>query len=320
MIKLSVLVTFYNQEQYVDRTLKSIFDQKVNFEYEVIVGDDGSSDGTIKKIEEWQKKYPGKIEVYIQPREDRKYLSGERASCNRISLLKHVKGEYFMYLDGDDSYCDNLKFQKQVDILDSNSDCSCCAHNVSFVHLDGKETILKTWFKNTKKINFSYYWWKGYFHPDSLMFRSSNIEQKEKYEHPLFFNDNYITYVFAHNGKIYFLSDVMACYYETENGIWNGQSKLIGWIRTVTIYEYLQNLYKENRIVNWLRIVPLYHLILKHSDECSKEKIEPYIRIAKKYKTPKIARLQGNNKLTLKAMRLGYDCLYYLNAFVKRLF
>lgn len=45
MVKLSILVTFYNQEEYVDRAMNSIFSQKTNFDYEIIIGDDGSSDG-----------------------------------------------------------------------------------------------------------------------------------------------------------------------------------------------------------------------------------------------------------------------------------
>ena len=317
-IKLSVLVTFYNQEDYVDRAFDSIFRQKVSFPFEVLVGDDGSSDGTIDKVKEWQKRFPDIIRIYIQPRENRKYLSGERASGNRLSLLEHINGEYFMYLDGDDCYCDDYKFQKQVDILDANPDCSCCSHNVSFVHLDGSSTVLKTWFNKSGKISFPYYWWKGYFHPDSLMFRSENIHQNIDYRHRLFFNDNFITYVFAHMGKIYFLTDVMACYYETDNGIWNGQSKIVGWIRTVTIYEYLWNIYRKNRVVNYLRAVPLYYLILKNSNELSTEKIQSYIQIGKENNASLISSLSDGK--AIKSKKAFYRVLYSINALAKRVF
>ena len=104
---------------------------------------------------------------------------------------------------------------------------------VSYTHL----------IKKSGKVDFGYYWWKGYFHPDSLMFRSSSINQKQKvFRNPLF-NDNYITFVFSHSGKIYFLSDVMASYYETDNGIWNGQSRTVGLMRTLIIYEYISYVY-----------------------------------------------------------------------------
>ena len=52
--KVSVLVTFYNQEAYVDETIKSIINQSVNFSYQIIIGDDGSNDGTIEKLKKWE--------------------------------------------------------------------------------------------------------------------------------------------------------------------------------------------------------------------------------------------------------------------------
>ena len=55
--KISVLVTFYNQEMYVDKALTSIFDQKTDFDFKVIIGDDGSTDGTVGRIKKWMEKY-----------------------------------------------------------------------------------------------------------------------------------------------------------------------------------------------------------------------------------------------------------------------
>ena len=55
---VSVLITFYNSEQYVDDCLKSVFAQKTTFPFKVIVGDDGSSDRTVEKIKQWQEIYP----------------------------------------------------------------------------------------------------------------------------------------------------------------------------------------------------------------------------------------------------------------------
>ena len=57
-MKVSVLVTFYNQEDYVDEALQSVFDQKCDFDFEVLIGDDGSTDGTMAKLQKWMQKYP----------------------------------------------------------------------------------------------------------------------------------------------------------------------------------------------------------------------------------------------------------------------
>ena len=132
-MKVSVLVTFYNQEDYVDEALQSVFDQKCDFDFEVLIGDDGSTDGTMAKLQEWKQKYPDRMEIYVMDRETGvKYNSSQRASRNRLNLLQYVKGEYFAYLDGDDFYIDDHKLQKQVEIMDQpeNAKYAVCAHNV----------------------------------------------------------------------------------------------------------------------------------------------------------------------------------------------
>ena len=63
-IKVSILVTFYNQEDYVDQAMKCIFEQNMKYSFEVLVGDDGSSDATVPKVQEWQKKHPT-ISLYL---------------------------------------------------------------------------------------------------------------------------------------------------------------------------------------------------------------------------------------------------------------
>ena len=52
-IMLSIMITFYNQVKYVDQTLKSVFSQKTNFNYEVLLGDDGSTDGSGEMCDEY---------------------------------------------------------------------------------------------------------------------------------------------------------------------------------------------------------------------------------------------------------------------------
>ena len=73
---VSVLVTFYNQEKYVDRALKSIIDQKTDFGVKILVGDDGSSDGTCAKVNKWIDNYPRIITLYVMNREPGKQISG----------------------------------------------------------------------------------------------------------------------------------------------------------------------------------------------------------------------------------------------------
>ena len=99
MPKVSVLVTFYNQEKYVDKALESIISQKTDFGIKILVGDDGSSDKTCEEVEKWINRYPEMIELYIMERNEEKVVPGFRASRNRINLLSHVNTELFILME-----------------------------------------------------------------------------------------------------------------------------------------------------------------------------------------------------------------------------
>ena len=67
-ITVDVLITFYNQEKYVDLALKSIVNQKTDFGIKVLIGDDGSTDKTRDLVAKWIDRYPGMIELYVTER------------------------------------------------------------------------------------------------------------------------------------------------------------------------------------------------------------------------------------------------------------
>ncbi|MBR5303248.1 MAG: glycosyltransferase family 2 protein [Candidatus Gastranaerophilales bacterium] len=119
-MKLSVMITFCNQNQYIKEALDSCVNQIVDFKYEILIGLDNGDDEARKIIEDYIEKYS-----YIKLYEiDNSKLDGtniEKASSNRLNLLKKAKGEYLSFLDGDDFYCDNNRFQIMVDFLDNNS-------------------------------------------------------------------------------------------------------------------------------------------------------------------------------------------------------
>ena len=201
--RVSVLVTFFNQEQYVDRALNSIISQKTDFGVKIIVGDDGSTDTTRNKVKEWMNKYPDKVELHIMKRSPGKHISGFRASRNRLNLLKYVDTEYFIFLDGDDYYKCAGKLQHQVDVLDNplNKDCIACAHNTDMLYPDGRRIAITSDKIKEGKYQAKEYWRKLYFHTDTLLTRSSIIPSIDLKLLQNNFNDNLITFVFIQKGK-----------------------------------------------------------------------------------------------------------------------
>lgn len=124
-IKVSVCVVTYNQEKYIKQCLQSLVDQVTDFKFEIIVGEDNSTDNTRTIVEEFQAKYPD----YIFPLFHDENLGAVR---NCISTYKKAKGKYICHIDGDD-YALPGKLQKQVDALTNNPDCVICSHDMVIV-------------------------------------------------------------------------------------------------------------------------------------------------------------------------------------------
>ena len=78
-MKVSVMITTYNLEAYIEETLRSVLSQKTKFPFEILVGDDGSSDETVTIIKKYVESYPDKIFLYEMPREKGKQYN--RAQC-----------------------------------------------------------------------------------------------------------------------------------------------------------------------------------------------------------------------------------------------
>lgn len=141
MYKLSVLVTFYNQIDYCIEAMESILNQRLEdgSELEVLVGDDGSNDGTYELLVE---KYGqlSNVRFFRQDRVEPIREYSERRHTRLIRrLLEEVQGEYFTLLDGDDYYCDMDGFQKKISILEEseNQDCILVGSRCFFLNSDG---------------------------------------------------------------------------------------------------------------------------------------------------------------------------------------
>lgn len=120
--KVSVCVVTYNQERYIRQCLQSIVDQITNFEFDVIVGDDASSDGTADIVKEFSLRYPEKV---ISVCHDKNIGPAQ----NYFSVHNIATGNYIAHIDGDD-YCLPGKLQVQANLLDCDSKCNMVFHRM----------------------------------------------------------------------------------------------------------------------------------------------------------------------------------------------
>lgn len=226
MIDLSVCITTYNLAKVIDQALESVFSQITNYSFEVLIGDDGSSDQTIDVINNWIKKYPSNIKLYVMSHSaEEKENHIMRASANRINLMKYTQGKYITFLDGDDFYIDNNKFQRQIEALEIHKTCSFCAHNMNLYY--EKSGIVKPIcnIKKEKIINAKLYWATGmYIHAEACIIRN-DFYRGDRIEH--YFDDNIIVYLALQRGDCYYIPDIMLNYRQNENGYasWNETEK-----------------------------------------------------------------------------------------------
>jgi glycosyltransferase involved in cell wall biosynthesis len=134
-MKLSICCITYNQEKYIAQTLEGMLFQQTDFDVEIIIGEDHSTDNTKKIIEEYQQKYPGKIR--LMP-----HVANIGVRKNFAQTLLAATGEYVAICEGDDYWTDPLKLQKQVDYLDAHPEADLCFHNTAIVHEDTGATTL----------------------------------------------------------------------------------------------------------------------------------------------------------------------------------
>lgn len=119
---VSVRILAYNHEKYITRAIESVLNQKCDFLYEILIGEDCSTDSTRLICLEYQKKYPDIIKLILND-------NNIGLIKNYVNVTNEARGKYIACCAGDDYWCDDYKLTKQVDFLEKNSDYSMCFTN-----------------------------------------------------------------------------------------------------------------------------------------------------------------------------------------------
>lgn len=203
-IKVSVCVVTYNQEQYIAECLDSLVSQQTNFKFEIIVGEDCSTDGTRRIIENFAKKYPNLIVPIYHQRNIGPFE-------NVKAVYKAARGKYIAHMDGDDIALPG-KLKKQFDTIESNLDCVMCVHHMLLVDRNG---VIKGYdinkFKEKKYTKYDLYIIHTLFRHSSKMFINDLDFFNELGDK---FLDIEIHTIQANNGFIYMMDEVLGGYRE----------------------------------------------------------------------------------------------------------
>lgn len=129
-IDISIIVAIYNHEKYIKQAINGILAQKKDFNYEVLIGEDCSTDNSRKILQELEPDLPSNFQIFY-----REHNYGPLK--NFIDLYGRSRGRYFIVLEGDDYWIYDKKLQSEYDFLETHSEYISVAHNTLVVDQNG---------------------------------------------------------------------------------------------------------------------------------------------------------------------------------------
>ena len=133
---VSVFMITYNQENYIAQAIESVLMQKTNFNFNLFIGEDCSTDRTREIFLKYREKYAEKIHLLLNERNNE--------ALNKRTHLMHVLTagrRYVALLEGDDYWTDPLKLQKQINILEEHPEYAICIHESLDIWDDGRSDL-----------------------------------------------------------------------------------------------------------------------------------------------------------------------------------
>lgn len=135
MIEVSVFIIVYNHSKYLRQCLDSVLMQKTTFDFEVLIYDDASVDGSQDIIKEYESRYPDIINTFCQ--KENQYSKGCLKMANQ-KVINKAKGKYMALCEGDDYWTDPCKLQRQYDFMESHPEYSVCMHRAKIIDEGGE--------------------------------------------------------------------------------------------------------------------------------------------------------------------------------------
>lgn len=220
-IEVSIICLTYNQEKYIRDTLDGFLIQQTDFNYEILVHDDVSTDGTVDILKEYQQKYPDKIRLILE--EENQYSKG--IDLTKDICFPLVRGRYIAFCEGDDYWTYQGKLQAQYDIMEADSEISMCYHN-AVVYNEEKDRLTlnvlnhPSGYIKDKEVICPV---KGWYPTASCFYRAEYLRDYPNLHAPT--GDEGMRYYMACRGKLYFINQAWCVYREASDGGWNTKFK-----------------------------------------------------------------------------------------------
>ena len=271
---VSVCIVTYNQETFIEEAIKGVLLQK-ECDYELIIADDCSTDGTLTICQHYQKKHPELIRIIEQPQT-------KGVIENTKDCLMACIGKYIAICEGDDYWIDENKLKKQVDILNQFQDISMVhtSWNNFFqstgkfqprllsdedhicLHKPGKESVKEIMTGRYFGIRLS-----------SVCFRNDILKKaistdSELFSHKFTTFDIALFYLMAYHGRLYRIKDITLVYRVQQESvsITSDTEKAAKYLLgCLYVKDHFINLYKLDRCFAQKALMPTFHALFKYS-------------------------------------------------------
>jgi len=234
-MQVSVSVTTYNHERFIAQAIDSVMMQRMDFPYEIIIGDDCSTDGTSEIVDNIQRAHPGLVRV-IRPVRN----LGDNGKPMFVETLKAARGQYIAMLDGDDYWTSDKKVATQVALMEQDPACTMTYHNVLRVFDNGAEpcpynspqhpAILTT----EKLLEGN---WVGGCSP---VIRAELVSQLPPWFYAAPWGDWPLYLLATETGTVRYIDEILGAYRVHSEGAWSGLTEEVQAAQLVSFFKMLR--------------------------------------------------------------------------------
>ncbi|MCR4717942.1 MAG: glycosyltransferase [Lachnospiraceae bacterium] len=292
-VKLSIVITSYNASEYLPEAIESCLNKDFNFKYEIIIVDDGSSDGSIAIIKKYYDEYKGIIRYHIVERNGvdiKTVIPSIRVSNNMKYAFGIANGEYIICLSGDDVFSDNDAISRFVEYLDNNQDKVACYGDFTLFWNDGKEKKIVNNFTPGRLL----FWASEYVHISSFLFRKICT----KYLLDRFCDDTGMTYSIIYAGRIGYIKQEVFKYRQRDGSIVHNSDKVELNITELMLFQDILNFKKYY----WSSLCRMHHpiaILFKKKDELDKKRYSKYLLNCENYANNILCNFFEYNRLSI---------------------
>ncbi len=246
---VSVTMSTYNHGPWIAQAIQGVLAQQCSFPFELIIGEDGSSDDTLEICQDYQRRHPGIIRLVTVERN-----TGSKANLRR--QYERIRGRYQALCEGDDWWSDPLKLQAQIDFLETHPECSLCFTRTRMVRLTATG-LVEAGSIGPRVVRPCYEpraFLAGYYaHTSSLVFRRLAV-YPEWFWDPRCLGDTAIHLLCMEHGLAGFLDRTTSVYRNTGRGLWSSKGDVERNRAGRDTYRLLRQYSREKQLA-WLPLI-----------------------------------------------------------------